>query len=101
MDKASRPGTVWAVVQAFGGPKHEPAGWPRIPTTGFKTMDNKCLLLVVNVIDRPVKGLIQGIPTSFSYLDDPFVRQRYVVKQGTVLGEFEPYEVKVLVGVSA
>ncbi|MCK4389260.1 MAG: hypothetical protein KAV83_03350 [Desulfobacterales bacterium] len=180
VDEGGRPETVWAVVQAFGGPNHEPAGWPRMPTvkemrcltylaiahgttgifyftydgagkneiaweglsrivrelralepwfiapkpfqklpamvqsafkvdaegrpavhTGFKTMDNECLLLAVNVIDRPVMGLIQGIPTSFPYLDDPFVRRRYVVKQGTVLGEFEPYEVKVLVGVSA
>lgn len=74
-------------VDAGGGPAVH---------TGIKWRDGECLLLAVNVIDRPVEAEVGGLARNMQVLYDPFSRKRYVVKKGTVLLDLDPYEVVVL-----
>ncbi len=63
---------------------------------GIKWHKGECLLIAVNVIDRPVQVQVHGLPDQMQSLDAPFTATRYVVKGGNVHLDLAPYQVLVL-----
>jgi uncharacterized membrane protein (UPF0127 family) len=60
--------------------------------------DGKRLCIIaINVLDKPVKGRLSGLENGISFLDDYFSGERHVVKDGNIIDEFKPYEVKLYI----
>ena len=55
------------------------------------------LILAVNVTDRPVAGLIRGLPQGLDAVHAPFDKAATVVQKGTVQAVFAPWQVRVWV----
>lgn len=55
------------------------------------------ILMAVNVLDKEVKGRLVGMGSDVAYFDEYFSGKRYVVKDGNIIDEFRPYEVKLYI----
>jgi len=53
------------------------------------------LLIMVNVIDRPVSFLIHGFPPQVPWLTEIFQQKKSVVDNGNIREELGPYEVRI------
>ncbi|MDD5641700.1 MAG: hypothetical protein PHX53_08630 [Syntrophales bacterium] len=62
---------------------------------GLKQKGLENLLIIVNVIDKPVEFSLQGFSNSVSWLKDSFSNHKSVVRDGNIREKLEPYEVCV------
>ena len=53
------------------------------------------LLILVNVIDRPVSFYLQGFARQVPWLTEMFQQHKSVVQDGNIREELGPYEVRV------
>ena len=53
------------------------------------------LLILVNVIDRPVNFYLNGFPPQVAWLTEYFNRHKSVVRDGNICEELGPYEVRL------
>jgi len=61
--------------------------------------NGKLLLIAVNVIDRPVQTCVRGLPKQVAFMEQLFAYgRRVVLKDGTLVDQFGPYEAKVFLG---
>ena len=59
---------------------------------------DRTLLIAVNVTDRPVTGILRGVPSGLNAVQAPFDGSLTVVVDGTIKAVFEPWQVRVWVG---
>ena len=64
---------------------------------GMISNAGRTLILAVNVTDRPVTGLIRGLPQGLDAVHAPFDNAATVVRKGTVQASFAPWQVRVWV----
>ena len=57
----------------------------------------RTLVMAVNVTDRPVAGIIHGLPKGLDAVHAPFDNGATVVRDGTVQASFAPWQVRVWV----
>ncbi|MCL4501559.1 MAG: hypothetical protein M1438_06840 [Deltaproteobacteria bacterium] len=60
-----------------------------------KKRDNDSLLILVNVIDRPVNFFLRGFPAKTMLLTEYSSSKPAVIRDGNLRGELGPYEVRV------
>lgn len=53
------------------------------------------LLIIANVIDRPVSFLLHGFPQQVPWLTELFQKKKSVIQDGNIREELGPYEVRV------
>jgi hypothetical protein len=53
------------------------------------------LLILVNVIDKPVGFSLQGFSSRVLWLQDPFSNRKSVIQNGNIQEKLDPYEVRV------
>jgi len=58
---------------------------------------NRLFIIAVNVLDKPVKGRLADLEGGIRFLDEYFSGKRYAVKEGNIIDEFKPYEVKLYI----
>jgi hypothetical protein len=61
----------------------------------LKSRGNEHLLVLVNVIDRPVSFYLHGFPQSAPWLTELFQRRNSVIQDGNIREEMGPYEVRL------
>jgi len=61
----------------------------------LKSRGTEHLLILVNVIDRPVSLYLQGFPQQVAWLNEYFRQHKSVVRDGNIREELGPYEVRV------
>ncbi|MBM4284574.1 MAG: hypothetical protein FJ128_04905 [Deltaproteobacteria bacterium] len=60
-----------------------------------KARGGERLLILVNVIDRPVSFFLHGFPAGVPWLEEPFLGGKAVVRDGNIREQLGPYEVRV------
>jgi len=60
-----------------------------------KRRGQEYLLILVNVIERPVRFYLQGFPPQVPWLTEFFQQQKSVVLDGNIREELEPHEVRL------
>jgi hypothetical protein len=62
---------------------------------GHKRLGQESLLIMVNVLDRPVEFLLHGWPSQIVWLTEVFRQEKAVVVDGTIRKLLGPYEVNL------
>lgn len=62
---------------------------------GQRTHGTEHLLMLVNVIDRPVSFSLKGFPQRVAWLTEIFTKQKSVVLDGNIREELGPYEARL------
>lgn len=60
-----------------------------------KQQGRERLLILVNVIDRPVSFLLKGFPRKVDWVEEKFQKEKSVVRDGNIRVELKPYEVRI------
>jgi hypothetical protein len=60
-----------------------------------KRLNGEALLILVNVIDRPVSFYLHGFPRQVQWLTEFFRQKKSVVLDGNIREELGPYEVRL------
>lgn len=74
--------------------KSDAGGQPAVHF-GQKTHGKEHLLVLVNVIDRPVSFYLKGFPQQVAWLSEVFKQQKSVVLDGNIREELGPYETRL------
>jgi hypothetical protein len=62
---------------------------------GQKKQGAENLLILVNVIDRPVSFYLKGFPPQLPWLSEVITQQKSVVLDGNIREELGPYEARI------
>jgi len=60
-----------------------------------KSRGTEDLLILVNVIDRPVSFYLRGVDRQVPWLTEVFQQRKSVVRDGNIRDELRPYEVRI------